>query len=162
MEKKKIFGVFVCDIVPVRNYLFKVSNLSIRITCESSSMLRMSILTIFNINDVSGVVLVSLLLTVNIFQTFFLLLTLNWQTFDWFISKRQTYLKTRSGISCFMYYFKCEQIAFELIPSQPYGWIREKFLRRSLLQNVILAKKMQLTFKMTCCMCNCLFTDFAC
>ena len=121
MEKKKIFGVFVCDIVPVRNYLFKVSNLSIRITCESSSILRMSILTIFNINDVSGVVLVSLLLTVNIFQTFFLLLTLNWQTFDWFISKRQTYLKTRSGISCFMYYFKCEQIAFELTPSQPYG-----------------------------------------
>ena len=109
MEKKKIFGVFVCDIVPVRNYLFKVSNLSIRITYESSSILRMSILTIFNINDVSGVVLVSLLLTVNIFQTFFLLLTLNWQTFDWFISKRQTYLKTRSGISFVMYYFKCER-----------------------------------------------------
>ena len=37
--------------------------------CESCSILRMSMLTIFNINDVNGVVLVSLLLTVNIFQT---------------------------------------------------------------------------------------------
>ena len=43
------------------------------------------------------------------------------------------------------------QIAFELIPSQPYGWISEKFLRRSLLQTLILAKKMQLPFKTACC-----------
>ena len=57
--------------VPARNYLFKVSNLSTRIRCESCSILRMSMLTIFNINDVNGVVLVSLLLTVNIFQTLF-------------------------------------------------------------------------------------------
>ena len=57
--------------VPARNYLFKVSNLSTRIRCESCSTLRMSMLTIFNINDVNGVALVSLLLTVNIFQTLF-------------------------------------------------------------------------------------------
>ena len=62
---------------PARNYLFKVSNLSTRIRCESCSVLRMSMLTIFNINDVNGVVVVSLLLTVNIFQTLFKLLTLN-------------------------------------------------------------------------------------
>ena len=59
--------------------------------CESCLILRMLILTIFNIKDVNGVFLVSLLLTVNIFQTLFQLLTVN------------------------------RQIAFELIPSQPYG-----------------------------------------
>ena len=47
-----------------RTYLFKFSNLSTRIRCESCSILRMSMLTIFNIKDVNGVVLVSL------FQTF--------------------------------------------------------------------------------------------
>ena len=39
-----------------------------------SPTLRMSMLTIFNNNDVNGVVLVSLLLTVNIFQYFFVLI----------------------------------------------------------------------------------------
>ena len=60
IEKKKEF-LFVISFIPARKYLFKVSNLSIstRIMCESCSMLRMSMLTIFNINDVSGVVLVS-------------------------------------------------------------------------------------------------------
>ena len=57
--------------VPARNYLFKVSNLGTRIRSESFSILRMSMLTIFNINNVNGVVLMSLLLTVNIFQTLF-------------------------------------------------------------------------------------------
>ena len=36
-------------------------------------------------------------------------MTLNRQTFAWFILETQTYLKTRLGISCVMYYFKCEQ-----------------------------------------------------
>ena len=57
--------------VPPRNYLFKVSNFSTRISCESYLILRMSMLTIFNINGVSGVVLVSLFFTINIFQTLF-------------------------------------------------------------------------------------------
>ena len=42
--------------VSARNYLFKVSNLSIRIKCESSLVLRMPMLTIFNIDNVSDVV----------------------------------------------------------------------------------------------------------
>ena len=54
--------LFAVSFVPARNYLFKVRNCSI---------LRMSMLTMFNINNVNGVVLVSLLLTVNIFQTLF-------------------------------------------------------------------------------------------
>ena len=83
---------------PARNYLFKVSNLSARIRCESYSVLRMSMLTIFNINDVNSFVLMSLMLTVHMYQTLFKLLTLNRQTFAWFILKRQTFLKTRSGI----------------------------------------------------------------
>ena len=65
LNGKKRFLSFV----RARNYLFKVSNLSTRIMCESCSILGMPMLTIFNINDVHGVVLVSLLLTVNIFQT---------------------------------------------------------------------------------------------
>ena len=95
--------LFVISFVPARNYLFKVSNLRTRIRCASCSVLRMSMLTIFNINDVNGVVMVPLLSTVNIFQTFFLLLTWNRQTFSRFRFKKQTFLKTRSSISCVMY-----------------------------------------------------------
>ena len=62
--------MFVISLIAARNYLFKVSNLKTRIRCESCSILRMSMLTIFKINDVSGVVLVSLMLTVNIFLFF--------------------------------------------------------------------------------------------
>ena len=71
-RKDFILRVFVSDtIVPARNYLFKVSNLNTRIRCESCSILRMLMLTILNINDVNDAVLVSLFLTVNIFQTLF-------------------------------------------------------------------------------------------
>ena len=147
MEEKILFRefLFVISFVPVRNYLFKVSNLSTTIIkCESCSVLRMWMLIIFSINDVNGVVLVSLLLTVNIFQTLLQLLTFNRQAFAWFILKRQTFLKTRSGITCVMYYSECEQnlltnSIWTYIPSQPYGWIGEKILRRSLLQTLILA-----------------------
>ena len=45
------------SLAPAKNYLFNVSNLSTRIRCDS--ILRMSMLTIFNNNDVNGVVLVS-------------------------------------------------------------------------------------------------------
>ena len=73
MEEKILLWefLFVISFVPVMNYLFKVSNLNTRIRCESSSILRTPMLTIFNINDVNSVVLVSLLLTVNMFQTLF-------------------------------------------------------------------------------------------
>ena len=46
------------------------------------------------------IVLMSLLLTMNIFHTFFLLLTLNRETFVGFILKGQTLFKTRSGVPC--------------------------------------------------------------
>ena len=71
-RKYFILRVFVCDIINRSKELpVKVSNSSTRIRCESCLTLRMSMLTIININDVNGVVLVSLLLTVNIFQTLF-------------------------------------------------------------------------------------------
>ena len=71
-RKDFILKVFVCDIIhPSKELLFKVSSLSTRIRRENCSILRMSMLTIFNINDVNDVVLVSLLLNVNIFQTLF-------------------------------------------------------------------------------------------
>ena len=111
MEEKILFWafLFVVSFVPGRNYSFKISNLRTRIRCESGSMLRMSMLMIFSINDVSGVVLMSLFLTVNIFQTLFYLLTLSRQGFAIFKLKRKTFLKTRSCISCVMHYFECEQ-----------------------------------------------------
>ena len=96
MEENILFweALLVISFVPARNYLSKVSNLSIRITCESCLILRISMLTIFNIKDVSAVALVSLLLTVNIIQTLFCLLTLNRQKFALFKLKSQTLLLT--------------------------------------------------------------------
>ena len=72
-SKKRLYFESFCVIlfIPARNYLFKVSNLRTKTRCESCLILTMSMLTIFNINDVNGIVLVSLLLTVNIFQTLF-------------------------------------------------------------------------------------------
>ena len=51
MEEEILFWEFsfVISFTPARNYLFKVSNLSTRIRCESCSISRMSMLTIFNI-----------------------------------------------------------------------------------------------------------------
>ena len=71
-RKDFILRVFVCDIIcPSKKLHVQSSSLGTRIRCESFSILRMSMLTIFSINDVNGIVLVSLLLTVNIFQTLF-------------------------------------------------------------------------------------------
>ena len=71
-RKDFILRVFVCDITrPSKKLPIQSSNLSTRIRCDSCSILRISVLRIFNINDVNGVVLVSLWLTVNIFQTLF-------------------------------------------------------------------------------------------
>ena len=74
LNQRKDFtlSVFVCDIIRRSKKLpAQSSNLSKRIRCESCLILRMSLLTIFNINDANGVVLVSVLFTVNIFQTLF-------------------------------------------------------------------------------------------
>ena len=46
-RKDFILKGFVISFIPARNYLFRVSNLSTRIRCESCSILRMSMLTIF-------------------------------------------------------------------------------------------------------------------
>ena len=93
-------------------------------------------ITIFNINDVNGVVLVSLLLTVNIFQTSFKLLSLNRETLVWFILKRLSLWRQHRvyyALCCNILSVNkiCQQIAFELIPSKQYKWISEKFLRWS-------------------------------
>ena len=68
MEEKILFWefLFVISFVLARNYLSKVSNLSTKTRSDSCSI---SMLTIFKINDVNGVVLVSLLLTVNTYVT---------------------------------------------------------------------------------------------
>ena len=120
-----------------------------------------------NINDVNGVFLVSLLLTVNIFQTLFQLLTVNRQTLAWFISNRQTHLKTKSGISCLTYYLKCEQIfltnsiwTYTITTLWVNQW--EIIAKEFTSEHDSGKKKMQLLFKITCCMYICLFTDFAC
>ena len=53
-------------------------------------------------NGVNSVILVSLLLTLKLFQSLLQLLNLNRQTFAGFILKIQTLMKVRSGISCVM------------------------------------------------------------
>ena len=55
------------DNVPANNYFFKVNNGNTRKRCETCSKL-----TIKHQNDVINVVLVFLLLTLNMFHTFFL------------------------------------------------------------------------------------------
>ena len=71
-RKDFVLRVFVCDIIrPSKKLLVQSSNLRTRIRGESCLILRMSMLTIFNINDVNSVVLVSLLLTVDLLQTLF-------------------------------------------------------------------------------------------
>ena len=64
-KKDFILKVFVCDII------HRSKELLAQITCESCSILRKSMLTIFNFKGVNGIVLLSLLLTVNIFQFLF-------------------------------------------------------------------------------------------
>ena len=89
--------------VPARNYLFKVSNLSTRVRCESCSILRMSMLTIFWRR--SGVFNVNCEHILN----FVLIVEFEEQTFAWFILKSQTLLNIRSGMPCVIIkYFKCE------------------------------------------------------
>ena len=118
------------------------------------------------INDVNGVVLVSLLLTVNIFQTLFLLLLwtgkrllgLYWKCYHFWRQNRVYYALYCSILSVNKIY---KRIAFELITSKPYRWISKKFLQRSLFQTLILAKKIGFTFNITYCMYIYLFTDFA-
>ena len=46
-RKYFIWRDFVASFIIARNYLFKVSKLSTKIRCESCSILRMSMLTIF-------------------------------------------------------------------------------------------------------------------
>ena len=71
-RKYFILRVFLCDTIRTSKKLpVQSSNLRARIRCESCLILTMSMFTIFNINDINGVVLLSLLLTVNIFQTLF-------------------------------------------------------------------------------------------
>ena len=53
-----------------------------------------------------------------------------------------------------------EQIAFELISSQPYEWVSEKILQRNELQTLILAK-IDAAHIQNDLLCICLFTDFA-
>ena len=50
-KKDFILKVFVCDII------HRSKELPVQITCESCSILRKSMLTIFNFNDVNGIVL---------------------------------------------------------------------------------------------------------
>ena len=81
-------------------------------------------------------------------------MNLNRQTFIGFILKRPTLLKTTSGISCVMLYpFQCEQSLNSIWTYTITTLLvnREKCLRWSLLQMLILAKILRLTFKMTCC-----------
>ena len=86
---------FVISSVPERNYLFKVSNWSTKIRCSNCSILRMKTLERCRWRH-----LMSLLLTVNIFQTLF----------NCWLCTSKRLLEITSRMSCvILEYFQCEQ-----------------------------------------------------
>ena len=140
-------ALFVISSVPARNYLFKVSNWSTRIRCENCSRLRMKTqercqwhhfsVFIVNCEHISSFVLIFEFEQANVCLVY--------------IEKTNTF---KSKIRYIMHYvavFLVWKKISQLIPSHLYCWISEKFLQRSLLQTLILAKKMPFPFKMTCC-----------
>ena len=127
--------------VPSKNYLFKVSYSRTRIWCENCWGLSMETI-------VSLQCLHCWLLTY--FQHALIV------DFEQVNVCRVHIGKISTFEGCIMryavvYWNLFKQIAFELISSQPHGWISEKYLRRSLLQTLILAKTMRLILKMTWC-----------
>ena len=124
MEEKLLFGkaLFVISFVLASNYLFKVSSLSTKIRYESCLILRLSMLTIFNIWRRSSVFIVNC-----------------------------------EHISNFVFIVDFEQVNVSLVHIEK----TRSGISWSLLYMLILVKKMQLTFRMTCCIDICLFIDFA-
>ena len=141
--------------------LFKVSNLSTKIRHE-----RVSMLTIFNINDVNDVVLASLLLTVNIFKlcsncwlwTGKRLLGSYWKDKRIWRQDR-AYHALSCSISSVNKNLSTNYIWTYTIITLPVNQL--KIFTKEFTLDADSGKKMQLTFKMTCCMNIRLFIDFA-
>ena len=115
-------ALFVISSVPERNYLFKVSYSSTKIWCENCWGLNMK--------------------TKRRFSVFIKrLLGSNW--------KDKHFWRVYHGLCCSILKF-INKLHLNLYLHNPTGE-SEQFLRRSLLHTLILAKKMRLIFKMTCC-----------
>ena len=95
--------------IPERNYLFKVSNLSARIRCESCSILRMPMPRIFNIDDVSGVGSSVFVFNCKHSSNFVLIVNSEQVSVCLVHIEKTNIFETGSSISCIMYYFKREQ-----------------------------------------------------
>ena len=97
----------------------------------------------------NGVAPVSSLLIVNIFPTCSICWPSTGKPLPCSYWKDKHFWRVYHVLCCSI--LKFINIASEILSSQPHGWISEKFLGKSLLQALILAKKMRLIFKMTCC-----------
>ena len=146
-RKDFILRGFVCDVIRPytrNNYLFKVSNWNTRIKCEKCSRLRMKTLErcqwrrsrayFVNCKHISD---------------FLIIIGFEQAKVCWVHIEKHFWRQDQvyHGLCCSNLVSKK---AFEVIPSQHYGWISEKLLRRSLLQALILPKTMRRTFKLTC------------
>ena len=103
-------------------------------------------------NQDNGVVLISLLLIVNVFQTCCDCWLWTGRAFpDSYWKDKHFWRQDRS-----YHALCCSILLTNSIWTYTFTnlrWIGENFLRNSLLQTLIMAKKMRLTFKITCCTC---------
>ena len=134
--------LFVMSSVPIGNYLFKVSNWNTRTRCENCSRLRMNTLeqcqwrrsSVFIVNCTH-------------ISNFLLIIEFEQVKVCWVhIEKINTFenkIRFSSNLSLTKIY---KQMTFEVIPSQPYGWISEKFCERVYFRLSFWLIKMWLTF----------------
>ena len=121
---------FLISSFPTNNYLFKVSDWITRTTCE---------------NCLSGVFIVKCE-----YVSQFLLIVDFKQANVCYILKRQTLLKTRSGLSCVMLYFKCKpNVLTNLIWT--YTRTTLKANQWKIMKIADSSYKKRLRFKMICC-----------
>ena len=138
-------ALFVISSVPARNYLFNEKQLKhknkvwklFKIKNETLERCQWHHSSVFIVNceHISSFVLIFEFEQANICWVH--------------IEKTNTFKNKIRYIMHYVVVFSVWKKISQLIPSHLYCWISEKFLQRSLLQTLILAKKMSLSFKMT-------------
>ena len=154
MEEKILFweALFLISSVLTRNHLFKVSNWSTRIICEKCSRLKMKTLEqsqsrscnvyIVNCEHVSNFLLIVDFEQVEVCWVHIEKIN----TFEDSIRDIMRYV-----IVIYVWLKFINKKHLTLHHHNPMGESVKKSFRRSLFQTLIRAKKMRLTFKMTCC-----------
>ena len=147
MKEKILFweSLFVISSIQTKCYRLNDSNQSTWIRCESYSRSRMKTLDwsqwrcsrtfTFNCDHISNIALI-----VGFEQA---------RVCCVYIDKTNTF-ENKNVMGYYCSILSAHKIYDHVNPSQTYPWIREKLLRKSFLQTLILAKTIQVTFKITC------------